>query len=242
MDLLRLLEVDEMDDETDKVNERYLRRKLLPTGLYDPLKPDVFMSNQEKERSLIRWLNRANLTPVEDKTLLEIGCGSGSNLRQLIGMGFRPENLLGNELLPDRVAVARKMLPADVKIILGDATKLDLPAASFDVVYQSTVFSSILDSKFQEKLAACMWKWVKPGGGVLWYDFVYNNPNNPDVRGVSLSHLKTLFPSAEILTWRVTLAPPISRRVCKFHEMTYHLFNAIPLFRTHILCWIRKPK
>ncbi len=21
-----------------------------------------------------------------------------------------------------------------------------------------------------------MWRWVKPGGGVLWYDFTFDNP------------------------------------------------------------------
>ena len=29
-----------------------------------------------------------------------------------------------------------------------------------------------------------MWAAVKPGGGVLWYDFTVDNPRNADVRGV----------------------------------------------------------
>ena len=39
-----------------------------------------------------------------------------------------------------------------------------------------------------------MWRWVRPGGGVLWYDFTFDNPRNPDVRGVPLARVRELFP------------------------------------------------
>lgn len=41
---------------------------------------------------------------------------------------------------------------------------------------------------------------------------------------------------------RMTLAPPISRRICKIHPHLYHVFNMIPWLRTHVLIWIEKPK
>lgn len=132
------------------------------------------------------------------------------------------------------------MLPAATSVLLGDASTLELPDHSFDVVYQSTVFTSILDDEFQMKLAARMWSLAKPGGGVLWYDFIYNNPANPDVRGVPVAKVQSLFPDGEIDCWRLTLAPPISRRVTRLHPKLYTLFNAVPFLRTHVLCWIKK--
>jgi len=229
-----------MDNEVDEVKKRYLRRKALPGSLYDPLKPDVYMAQQEKERALISLLNRAGLAPLVDKSLLEIGCGSGANLQQMIKLGFKPENLKGNELLAERVSTAQRMLPASIEIFPGDATTLDLPIESFDVVYQSTVFSSILDNRFQQELAERMWSWAKPGGGVLWYDFTYNNPSNPDVRGVPVSRIRELFPQGEFEIMRLTLAPPISRIATRIHHSLYTLLNAVPILRTHVLCWIRK--
>jgi len=86
-----------------------------------------------------------------------------------------------------------------------------------------------------------MWQWVRPGGGVLWYDFTFNNPSNPDVRGVQLKRVRELFPQGRISVRRVTLAPPISRRVVRIHPTMYAVFNALPLLRTHILCFIQKP-
>ena len=122
----------------------------------------------------------------------------------------------------------------------GNAADLDLPPGAFDVVYQSTVFSSILDEGLQDRLASRMWQLVRPGGGVLWYDFVYDNPRNPDVRGITLARVRKLFPHSTPTVWRLTLAPPLARRVTRLSPVMYTLFNAVPFLRTHVLCWLPK--
>ena len=86
-----------------------------------------------------------------------------------------------------------------------------------------------------------MWSWLRPGGAVLWYDFTYNNPRNPDVRGVPLRRVQALFPQGRITARRVTLAPPLARVLVRVHPALYGLFNSVPWLRTHILCWIEKP-
>jgi len=128
--------------ETDRVRERYQRRMIL-TDLYNPLNPSVYMAKQERERALIRLITEAGLTPVNDKRVLEVGCGSGSNILQLIELGFNPELIVANELLEERVQIARKRLPPDVQIIQGDASELKLAPNFFDIVLQSTVFTSV---------------------------------------------------------------------------------------------------
>jgi SAM-dependent methyltransferase len=199
------------------------------------------MSVQEQERALIHWIRACGIAPVAEKRLLEIGCGAGSNLLHLLLLGFAPENLVGNELLPERATIARKRLPEAVRLWTGDAAEISPDAGPFDIVFQSTVFTSLLDDAFQERLAERMWAMVKPGGGILWYDFLFNNPNNPDVRGVPMKRIRVLFPQGRLRAWRLTLAPPISRRVTKVHPILYTLFNRLPFLRTHTLCWIAKP-
>ena len=149
-------------------------------------------------------------------------------------------NFIGNELITERAAAARKIIPKEIEIIEGDALKLSFTPNSFDIVFQSTVFSSILDSSFQKELARKMWSFAKPEGGILWYDFTYDNPKNRDVRGIPLKKIKELFPEGKINHWRLTLAPPISRTVTKIHPSLYHIFNMFPFLRTHLLCWIEK--
>ena len=230
-----------MVKETDSVIKRYARRAKLVDDRYSMLNPSVWQSVQERQRALISLLSKHIDQPLSNLKVLEVGCGSGSNLLELIRLGFSPENLIGNELLPERVEAARKNLPLLCKVEEGDACLLNYPQNSIDIVYQSTVFTSLLDNHFQEQLAEVMWKWVKPGGGVLWYDFVYNNPKNKDVRGIPISRIRELFPDAVIDTNRVTLAPPISRKVTKIHSSFYTFFNLIYFLRTHVLCYIQKP-
>lgn len=225
--------------ETDAVAERYARR--LATDRYSVLRPDVWQTLHERQRALIALFNQLGWTDLATKRVLEVGCGGGANLLELMRLGFAPEHLSGAELLPERYAQARAALPESLALYEGDALALDLPAASQDAVFASTVFSSLLDDAFQQRLAAAMWRWVAPGGGVLWYDFTVNNPRNPDVRGVPLGRVRALFPEGRLQARRVTLAPPIARTVTRVHPALYTLFNALPPLRTHVLAWIAKP-
>lgn len=230
-----------MQNEIEKIAERYEARKAFVGDRYARFKPEVVASTQERLRALVSLLSAHGISDLATQEVLEVGCGSGSNLQELLLLGAKPENLVGNELLPDRVEQARHVLPQAVRLFPGDASALPFEQASFDIVYQSTVFSSILDDALQSRIAAAMWRWVRPGGGVLWYDFTFNNPSNPDVRGVPLKRVRELFPQGAISVRRVTLAPPISRRVAKIHPAMYGVFNVLPLLRTHVLCFIKKP-
>ncbi len=229
-------------NEVERIRQRYERRDRLGVAArYYPLDPSVWIAQQEWERALIRWIKDAAIEPVDEKRVLEVGCGNGDNLIDLLKLGFSPRLLVGNELLESLASDARTRLPSATRIIPGDALAMDIPPGSFDVVLQSTVFSSILDDDFQHRLADLMWRLAAPGGGVLWYDFTFNNPANPDVRGVPVQRVRALFPGAKLTVRRLTLAPPISRRITRIAPSLYHVFNALPLLRTHVLCWIEKP-
>ncbi|MEP7100700.1 MAG: class I SAM-dependent methyltransferase [Burkholderiales bacterium] len=224
--------------EPDAVAERYARRA--STDRYSMLKPDVWQTLQERQRALLALFARIGWSDLSNKRLLEVGCGGGANLLELLRLGFAPEHLIGAELLPERHAQARRVLPEALVLHAGDALQLELPAASQDIVFVSTVFSSLLDDAFQQRLADAMWRWVAPGGGVLWYDFTVDNPHNADVRGVSLKRVRELFPHADVQARRITLAPPIARAVTRVHPSLYTLFNALPPLRTHVLAWAAK--
>lgn len=229
-----------MKCEAEDIRKRYEKRKSINYSLYGPLEPYNARADNERRLALIRWIRSSDIAPVSEKKLLEVGCGGGPNLLQFLLLGFRPENLVGIELLEERALDARHRLPAATKIILGDATEINLGEGLFDVVFQSTVFTSILNDDFQKKLADGMWNAVAKGGGILWHDYIYNNPRNPDVRGVPISRVRELFPHGRFKTWRVTLAPPIGRPATRIAPWLYPVLNAFPFLRTHVLCWIRK--
>jgi SAM-dependent methyltransferase len=233
--------MDDLRDETDAVRERYARRDP-DDWRYSRLNPAALLPSQERERAILALFRRLGWCDLSSRRVLEVGCGTGGNMLELLRMGFAPRNLVGVELLSDRFAQAMQLLPSGVTLMQGDAALVDLPNESEDIVYQSTVFSSLLDAPFQWRLAQTMWRWVRPGGGVLWYDFTVDNPRNADVRGVPVSRIRELFPHGRLDCRRVTLAPPIARAVCRVHPMLYPWFNALPFLRTHVLAWIEKPQ
>lgn len=227
--------------ELDRIAERYARRQARGDGgdRYSLLRPEVWQMWQERQRALLRLLAIRPGSPA-DWRATEVGCGAGGNLLDLLRLGLRPEHLTGIELLPDRLAAARAALPERVRLLAGDAAAADVEPASQDLVLQSTVFSSILDDTLQQRVADAMWRWLKPGGAIVWYDFTVNNPRNPDVRGVPLQRVRELFPECSpgrFTTRRLTLAPPLARAF----PAAYGLLNAVPWLRTHRLVLIDKP-
>jgi SAM-dependent methyltransferase len=224
--------------ELKAIAERYARRQV--ADRYSLLRPEVWQMLQERQRALWRELARRPGTPA-DWRLTEVGCGAGGNLLEMLRLGLAPEHLSGVELLSERYEAARRVLPASVGLYLGDASQAPLAAGSQDLVLQSTVFSSILDDGVQQGLADAMWRWLKPGGALLWYDFIVDNPRNRDVRGVPLRRVRELFPQGRLRWQRVTLAPPLARIVCRLHPGAYRAFNSIPWLRSHVLAVIEKP-
>lgn len=230
----------ETGSETDAVVARYAKRDAADSR-YSLLRADVLATVHERQRALRRLLVDHGVSDLAALRLVEVGCGGGGNLLELLRLGCRPEHLQGVELLPERLAQARAVLPASLALHGGDANALALPDGSQDMVFVSTVFSSLLDDAFQQRLADTMWRWLRPGGAVLWYDFTVDNPANRDVRGVPLARVRQLFPQARIDARRVTLAPPVARRVVRLHPALYTVFNTLPVLRTHVLAWIAKP-
>lgn len=226
--------------ETRSVAERYARRA--PGDLYNPLRPEVCRLLQQRQRLLLQMMAAAGLNDAGALQLTEVGCGSGGNLLELLRLGFRPERLQGIELLPERLAEARHRLPAALRLHEGDACQAPITAGSQQLVLQATVFSSLLDDGFQRQLAAAMWRWLAPGGAVVWYDLRVDNPRNPDVRGLPLARVRSLFPGARIVARRVTLAPPLARRAVRVHPWLHDALSWLPPLRSHLLAWIEKPR
>jgi ubiquinone/menaquinone biosynthesis C-methylase UbiE len=225
--------------EEERIRAAYARRRndLVRYSLFNT--GHLFFI-QERERQVLAILKRSGVSSLESKSILEIGCGTGDRLREFLKWGARPENIIGVDLLPDRVAEARRLSPDGLRIECGNAEKLDFPSASFDFVFQYTVFTSVLDRDLKRAIAAEMLRVVKAHGLILWYDYHVNNPRNPDVRGVNKREIGQLFPGCRIELRRVTLVPPLVRLIGRYSWLACYLLGRIPLFCTHYIGVIRK--
>lgn len=195
---------------------------------------------QERERRVLGLLKRCGHVSLQEKKIAEIGCGTGYWLREFIKWGARPENVFGIDLLPNRVAEARRLLPEAVSIVCENAAALELDDATFDLVLQSTVFTSILNHKMRQQVASEMMRIMKSDGIIIWYDYHVSNPHNPDTQGVKRREIYRLFAGYSIKLERITLAPPIARRLAPHFWLACYLLERIPWLCTHYLAAIRK--
>ncbi len=226
-------------DEAEAVRQRYAARAVSDRR-YDFLAPDVCLAVLERQRETAWLLARHAVSPPASLRLVDVGCGEGGMLLEWLRIGLMPTRLQGIELIESRAAAARERLPTALAIHSGDAIAAPIPEASQDIVAQAVVFSSLLDDAYQQRLADAMWRWLKPGGAVLWYDFIVDNPANRDVRGMPLERVRELFPDGRIDALRVTLAPPIARRVASMPWL-HAALRSLPFLRSHLLAWIAKP-
>jgi ubiquinone/menaquinone biosynthesis C-methylase UbiE len=229
-------------DEVERIRHAYAERARRGAddryGLDDPANRFLF---ERRERALLDLLAGHEIASLDGTRVLDIGCGSGELLCDLVRLGARPGLLAGIDLLPDRIAAARQRIGPEAQLSVASAGDLPYPATWFDVALLFTVLSSILDVQLRRRVAAEAMRVLQPGAVLVIYDFTWN-PLNPDVRGVTARELRSLFPACAIDAARVTLAPPIGRAVARRSPRLAAALEALPFLRSHLLVAVTAPR
>ena len=229
-----------MTDERARIAAYYQQRaETSRARRYSLFQPGNLYRVQHFERDLLAALERNGFTHLDRCHILDVGCGDGSFLRRLIGWGAEPGHLAGIELLAERVASARRIDP-QVDVRQADASALPFADASFDLVFQLTVFSSILDRQMCQAVATAMARVLRPGGAVVSYDFRLARDRR-NTRPLRVAELKALFPDFAVDARSVTLLPPLAGVLAPWSRLLCDALETIPVLRAHELVILRKP-
>jgi SAM-dependent methyltransferase len=202
-----------------------------PSYWWHPQHPLAIAVRHERERVLTRVFRDFPI-PIADASVLELGSGSGANLRFLIEMGFNPDHLFGVDLLPVRLELARRMNPGP-KIVRGDATSLPFASNRFDLVMQFVAFSSM--GRAERRFAATeLCRVLRPTGRLLWYEIRKGRQDGQIPDGIDTDELSALFPD---FVWEQRhylhsrLLPPIAR-----YSLLTSLVTSVPILpRTNVI-------
>jgi SAM-dependent methyltransferase len=237
--------------EAERIRTEYRRRDAAPVPSGSAwLDPVYRLQLQELEWALLDQIGAAGV-PLAGARVLEVGCGSGYFLSRLLDYGAG--EAAGIDLMDERIAVARERYPR-LELVVGDATRLPWPDASFGLVTQFTCLSSVLDPAVREAIATEMWRVLAPGGAVISYDV--RRPRSPirafrrlgAVRAappagpattapVELAELRAWFPAAELHHRPVGLDPALARLLGPARRLAAR----VPALRTHELAVLLKP-
>ena len=100
----------------DSIKSSYIERLRPNAGDYSWFNADVCYYRHEKQRVLLDMLKRAKIYDLSTLKILEVGCGFGDNLLHFLMFGASPQNLYGNDILTDRIEIARHRLPATLNL------------------------------------------------------------------------------------------------------------------------------
>ena len=227
------------DREAARILAEYERREReIGREFYSLSNPANLFIRQGQERALRAALARAAQLPLTPRRILEVGCGRGQWLRSFESFGAKQHDISGIDLDAVRIREATRQFP-DADLRTGDATQLPWPNQHFNIVFQSTMLTSILDPAVRTLVANEMRRVVARDGVIVSYDFRFNNPNNRNVRSLGIRELRDLFSDCELTSERVTLAPPIARRLVHRSWLAAALLENLSWLNTHLMVVIR---
>ena len=158
--------------------------------------------------------------------ILDVGCGSGQSLRQLLDIGYLPYNMFGIDIIKDRIIDGDNRFP-NIGFHYGDATDMPYKDKSFDIVMASTLFIGIKDDS-DKKIATEMMRVVKNTGHILLIDWRYDYFHK-EYKALTQTRIKSLFPNCKVIVQKNgSLIPPIgyfiSKNCYQFYFMVHWLF------------------
>jgi len=234
-----------IENEELRIRQAYARREASgKAALYSWSRPDAIYMGYREKAAWARALKLLGFTDLSQLEILDVGCGVGDWLRQLLEWGADPGRLHGIDLLADRIARAQALSPATIDFQVGNACDLDFPDGSLDLCMASTVFSSVLDAEARLTLAREMARVVRPGGWVMILDYTVSHPRNPDTIGIRRKEIIRLFPSLKLLyNLGLIFPPPLLRLIpSKLYGLAHFLEDLLPLTCTHRLYVLEQPQ
>ncbi|WP_229455517.1 class I SAM-dependent methyltransferase [Massilia sp. KIM] len=202
-------------------------------------RPEILQQVAARSRVFAELLSASVGADLSGVKVLDVGCGTGGFVRQLIDWGATPDNITATELQKDRLDHARRCTAPGVHWHLGPLDGIAQDSA--DLVTAQTVFSSILTPGLRRELAAQMWRTLRPGGWCLIFDFRYSNPRNRNVRKVTRAELEGLWPGGQRRYRSLILAPPVNRLLAWAPYLVPEVLAlAAPVLRSHFMYLVRK--
>lgn len=205
--------------------------------------PEVLFQTLALEASVVRALAVLGGDP-KCACVLDVGCGGGGNLYQLLRLGYEASNISGIDILPANVEVARRTYP-NMRFVVGDASRMEFADASFDLLCESTMFATIPDDTLAASIASEMVRVCKPGGYLLMVDWRTPKPRDSNYKALTRKRLGELFGvgcgTRLVAVCRGALVPPIGRFLSKHLPSTYFLIaGAFPFFVGQVAYVLRK--
>lgn len=175
--------------------------------------PEVLFQTLALESSVVRASRDIRHAP-STALVLDVGCGGGGDIYQLVRIGYVPTMITGIDIQQDRIEAARRLYP-QMQFIHGDATRMEFDDDSFDLVFESTMFATLPNDRDRTAISSEMVRVCKPGGYLMLVDWRTPKPGDSNYKALTRKELCTLFSVGTatrlMKVHKGALVPPIGR-------------------------------
>ena len=205
--------------------------------------PGVLFQVLASEASVVRAARAIDHDP-RTAAVLDVGCGGGGDLYQLLRLGYLPENITGIDILPDRLQEAGRLYP-QVRFLSCDASHMEFADNSFDLVFESTMFATLPDAALSAAIAQEMLRVCKDDGYLLLVDWRTPKPRDRAYRALTKRRLVEMFAvggkTRLVGVYRGALVPPLGRFLSKWLPAAYFgLATVFPFLVGQVAYLLRK--
>lgn len=172
--------------------------------------------------------------------LLDLGAGSGEDCCRFRALGLRSERIVAVDLLLEYSRMARRANDW-LETVQADAAVLPFRDGLFDIVYQSTMLSSVLDRNRRKRILREVRRVLAPGGLFVSYDTRYPNPWNRNTRPLSSAEIREVFDGFRVRVGSTTLIPQLIRLLRFLPRAAWRALETLPPLRSHLLMAVRRP-
>ena len=193
------------------IRDHYANKKFKRDNIL--LNKEVLFQYLSKKKCFINSLSRLNLNQ-KNSRIIDIGCGSSSDLIDLVSFGFNQKNLFGVDINKTDIDFGKKNYPL-LNLSCQDASKLNFQSGFFDLTFESTLFVQLNCNDLSQSIAEEMIRITKKNGFLIIFDWRYGKPNNRKFTACNKKRIKKIF-KVDQCTKLVTiekgmLIPPVGR-------------------------------
>jgi 2-polyprenyl-3-methyl-5-hydroxy-6-metoxy-1,4-benzoquinol methylase len=163
----------DFERDIDAIKRHYTERFLPSNPWASLINTHPYLCQRQRQRRMREALVACGVrTPeaLRGLSVLDVGCGAGSNLAWLVELGADPSLLTGVDLLAERIDVARSRF-AGIRFVAGDFVQSDL-GGPFDMVMMLAVLTSVTNPELKRRIMEKALRLLKPGGIFFFYDLV----------------------------------------------------------------------
>ena len=129
-----------------------------------------------------------------------------------------------------RLAEARRLYP-QMRFVQGDASRMKFDDASFDLIYESTMFATLTDDDLCAGIAKEMLRVCRPEGYLLLVDWWFPKPRSTTYKALTRHRLAKLFgvgtTTRMVSVSRGALVPPVGRFLSRYAPFAYFGVSAL---------------